>query len=275
MNDTNGDGRVALITGASSGIGAATALRLADEGFKVLLTARRQSHLEKLVDTIQSRGGVSGYIAADLINETERLKVYNDARSMFGVVDILINNAGLGWYGFGDEMLWTLAHEMIEVNISAVTQLTLLFLSDMKKRKRGHIINIGSIVGSLPSQGVALYSATKSFVDALTTSLYRELRGTNVRISVVRAGAVATPFYETALEKPKGMRIPVERLTIKPELVADRIWKLIQKPARIAYVPRWLGFIPWLELCLGWMIDRLGPVMLRHQRNRSSQKSQD
>jgi short-subunit dehydrogenase len=272
MNDSNGDGRVALITGASSGIGATTALKLAREGFKVLLTARRQDRLEQLVNTIQSRGGVAQFIAADLADETERLKVYNKSKSIFGVVDILINNAGLGWYGFGDEMPWTLAQQMIEVNLSAVTQLTLLFLPDMKKRKQGHIINIGSIAGSLPSQGVALYSATKSFVDTWTTALYRELRGTNVRISVVRAGAVATPFYETALEKPKGMRIPVERLSIKPELVADRIWKLIQRPTRIAYVPRWLAFIPWLELCLGWMIDQLGPAMLRHQRNRSSQR---
>ena len=109
-------------------------------------------------------------------------------------VDVLVNNAGLGWYGFGTEMPWTIASEILQVNITAAVHFTLLFLKKMRSLGSGHIINIGSISGSLPSQGVALYGATKSFLDNFTTALYRELTGTHLHVSVVRAGPVLTEF---------------------------------------------------------------------------------
>jgi short-subunit dehydrogenase len=175
----------------------------------------------------------------------------------------------MGWYGYSDEMPWETARQMIEVNIASLTKLTLLFLTEMKARGVGHIINIGSIAGSIPSQGVALYSATKAFVDALTTSLYRELTGTSVKVSVVRAGAVSTSFYEVASNSPSSPRIPVEWLAIRPEVVANRVWGLIQRPARIIYVPRFLRIVPWIELTFGWLMDRLGPLLLRAQLKRA------
>jgi uncharacterized protein len=154
---------------------------------------------------------------------------------------------------------------MLQTNIAAVVRLTLLFLADMKARGGGHIVNIGSIVGSLPSQGVALYGATKSFVDAFTTALHRELRGTGVNVSVVRPGAVATGFFRKASTQVSALRMPAERLAIKPKAVADRIWGLLKRPVRVAHVPRLLSFVPWVELCFGWLIDRLGPRLLRRQ----------
>jgi short-subunit dehydrogenase len=181
-------------------------------------------------------------------------------------VDVLINNAGLGWYGYSEKMPWETARQLIEVNIASLTKLTLMFLSEMKERGEGHIINIGSIAGSIPSQGVALYSATKAFVDALTTSLYRELTGTHVNVSVVRAGAVSTSFYDVASSGPSSPRIPVDWLAIRPEAVADRVWDLIRKPTRIIYVPRILRIVPWIELTLGWLMDRIGPLLLKYQR---------
>ena len=108
-----------------------------------------------------------------------------------------------------------------------------LFLRDKKSRNQGHIINVSSVVGSLPSQGVALYSATKSFIDTLTSSLYRELRGTDVHISVVKPGAVATPFFDSAASKINGQPIPAKRLAIQPEMVAGRIMALIRRPRRM------------------------------------------
>jgi short-subunit dehydrogenase len=187
----------------------------------------------------------------------------------FGSLDVLINNAGLGWYGFSDEMPWTVARQMIEVNITALTQLTLLFLPEMKKRKRGHIINVGSIVGSLPSQGVALYSGTKSFIDAFTTSLHRELKKTTVHASVIRAGPVATPFFQKTAQQPRSMIIPVERVSISPEVVARAIRRIIHNPRRYVYVPKMLRIIPWLELCFGWLMDRAGPLLLDYQHKHS------
>jgi short-subunit dehydrogenase len=140
-----------------------------------------------------------------------------------------------------------------------------MFLSDMKRRARGHIINIGSIAGGIPSQGVALYSATKAFVDALTTSLYRELGGTKVKVSVVRSGPVATPFYDRVAEASAGLGIPVEWFAIGPEEVAEGVWRLIRRPTRVVYVPRALRLVPWFELTFGWLMDRAGPMLLKFQ----------
>lgn len=262
------NGKLAVITGASSGIGEATARQLAGEGFRLVLVARRRERLEALLEEITHSRGEASALAANLADETEYQRVFDEVRVRHGPADILINNAGIGWYGFSSEMPWALARQMIGVNMIAVARLTLLFLADMRGRNRGHIINVGSIAGSIPSQGVALYSATKSFVDALTTSIYRELRGTRVRVSVVRAGAVATPFFDAA-ERHNGLRVPVDWLAIRPEVVARRISQLIRKPTRIAYVPRVLAFVPWLELSLGWLMDRIGPQLLRYQMRRA------
>jgi len=258
-------GRVAVVTGASGGIGAETAKKLAGEGLKVVLVARDRERLESLATQIRAAGGEALVIAADLTDEQERLRVVEEVRSVYETVDVLVNNAGLGWYGFGTDMPWALAWQMLQVNVSAVVRFTLLLLGDMKARKSGHVVNIGSVVGSLPSQGVALYSATKSFVDTFTTALYRELRGTGVHISVVKPGAVATEFYERASSQPSALRMPARRFGVKPEMVANRIWALLRKPARVIYVPRILWFVPWIELCFGWLIDRLGPLLLRRQ----------
>jgi hypothetical protein len=259
-------GKVAVITGASSGIGAATAKKLAREGLRVVLVARRRERLEEVAAEIQGAGGEALVVAADLTEERERVRVFERVQTTYGVADVVINNAGFAWYGFGESMDWALARQMIKTNISAVTHLTLLFLPAMKARNSGHIINMGSIVGSLPSQGVALYGATKAFQDAFTTALYRELRGTDVRVSVVKAGAVSTEFYDVAQEKSDGLRLPAGRLAIRPGAVADRIWGLVRRPRRAIYVPRLLSLVPWVELAFGWLLDRLGPLLLRRQR---------
>jgi len=263
--------QVALVTGASSGIGAATATRLAQGGFAVALVARRVERLERLADQIRQDGGEALVLPADLTDEKERRRVYDAVHAAYGPVDVLVNNAGLGWYGYGAEMSWKLAWQMIQTNLVAVTHLTLLFLRDMKVRDSGHIINIGSVVGSLPSQGVALYGATKSFVDSFTTALYRELKGTNVHVSVVRPGAVATEFYDVAANRTTGLRIPVEKFSVRPEAVAGRVWSLLRRPRRVAYVPWSLWFVPWVEPALGWLIDLLGPMLLRHQAKTARQ----
>lgn len=269
-NVVQNQSRVAVVTGASSGIGGAIARRLAQEGFQLALVARRKKRLAQLASELGGEGTDVVVLPTDLADQRECSRVFERASAAFGAVDVLINNAGFGWYGFGDEMSWDKARQMIEVNIASLTLLTLSFLSDMKKRGQGHIINIGSIAGSIPSQGVALYSATKAFVDAFTTSLYRELSGTNVHVTVVRAGAVATDFYEVASDGPASPRIPVGWLAIRPETVADRVWKLVQRPVRVVYVPRVLCVVPWIELGFGWLMDRIGPLLLRHPWKESS-----
>jgi len=143
----------------------------------------------------------------------------------------------------------------------------------MKARSSGHVVNIGSIAGCLPEQGVGVYGATKAFLDAFSTSLYRELRGTGVHVSAVRAGSVATEFQRAALERPGGGRVPAENLSIRPEQVAERVVRLLRHPRRQVFVPWYVRFAPWLEPLFGWAIDRLGPVLLRRADSGSDAES--
>lgn len=261
------NGKIAVVTGASSGIGAATARRLAREGMQVVLVARRLDRLEALADEIRRAGGCAYPIPADLTQEADRATLFQEITERYGDVDLLVNNAGLGWYGYGDEMPWKTALEMLQVNVETVVQLTIGFLGRMRLRNAGHIINVGSISGSIPSQGIALYGATKSFLDNFTTGLYRELTGTHVHISVVRAGPVRTEFGEAALAKENGGHVPTEHVGVTADHVAWRIWKLMLRPRRVIYVPDWLQVVPWAELSFGWIIDRIGPLLLKKQKN--------
>lgn len=252
---------VALITGASSGIGEATARRFALAGINVVLVARRLERLLDLKQEIESKGGNAQIIAADLGIEAERVRVFEQIKT----ADVLVNNAGIGWYGYFNEMKWETAREMVQVNIEATAHLTSLFLPGMKERGRGHIINVGSISGNIPSQGIALYATSKSFLDAFTTSLHRETRGTGIHISVVRAGPVQSEFCDSALRRENGGHVPTERVGVTSEHVAWRIWELLLHPKRVIYVPRWLQIVPWVELSFGWLEDWIGPALLKRQ----------
>lgn len=255
----NAHSRVALVTGASSGIGAATARRLAATGLRVILVARRRERLLELQAEIEATGGRAEIMVADLGRETERMRVFEQACE----ADVLVNNAGFGWYGYFAKMPWETAREMLHVNLEATAHLTWLFLPGMLARKRGHVVNVGSVAGGIPSQGITLYAATKSFLDAFTTALHRETRGTGVQVSVVRAGPVRTEFCESAVGRENGGHVPTERMGVSAEYVARRIERLIQHPRRVIYVPWWLRVTPWVELSFGWLEDRLGPLLLR------------
>jgi len=176
---------------------------------------------------------------------------------------VLINNAGLGWYGYYAGMPWSTILEMLQVNITATVHLTRLVLPGMLERGAGHLIHVGSIAGSFPSQGVVLYSASKSFLNAFNSSLYRELRGTHVSTSILLAGPVQTEFFQAAAKRSAGRTIPAEGWGIKAESIAKRVNDLLRHPRRQIFVPRWLAIVPWIELLMGWLPDRLGPLLLK------------
>ena len=255
-------GKTVLITGASSGIGAAFARFLSEKGLTVILTARREDRLKALANAAGMPDGKVVIIPADISNEAERRKLH---RSVAGShqIDILINNAGFGWYGYFHTMPWSLAHQMFSVNMEAVAHLTSLFLPGMVSNSSGHIINIGSIAGGFPNQGIAMYSASKAFMDAFTTSLHRELRGSGVYASVMRLGPIKTEFYDQARGLENGGSIPAEHLAVSVERVNRSLWRLLNHPRRVAYVPAWLGVSRFAEPVLGGLVDLLGPLLLR------------
>jgi short-subunit dehydrogenase len=223
---------------------------------------------------IRADGGEAESIVADLALEAGRVRVLDRAVAAGEAVDVLVNNAGFGWYGFAEEMPWTVARQMIDVNIAAVTHLTLRVLAEMKARGHGHIINVGSVAGDIGAQGVALYSGTKSFLRSFTRSLQRETRGTGVRVSLLQVGIVTgTEFYSSIRSQPGALRIPAGAAGAAPERVAERVVALLQRPRQVTYVPRIARAAVLVEPLLWWALDLAGALHLRRAATAASEAS--
>lgn len=257
------ENHTAIITGASSGIGEAIARRFAAEGLQVVLVARRLERLTQIADEINRHGNRAGVIEADLSLEGERQRLFDTVVERFSQPFILINNAGFSYYGYFSDILWETARALLEININAVVHLSQLFLPKMQAYGCGHIINIGSMVGQFPNQGTNIYAGTKAFLDAFTTALYRENQGTGVHVSVIRPGPVATELFDVSERLPGSRRLPAEKAAISAEVVAHKVWKMVKRPRRVAYVPAYTALSPWIELVFGGVIDRLGPLLLK------------
>ncbi len=263
-------GKLALVTGASSGIGAAAARRFARGGLRLALTARRQDRLADLAASLAASGAQVEVFPADLSDPAGRSALIDQVQSRCGGVDVLVNNAGLGWYGYFSQMPWDVAAQILTVNVVSAAHLARLCLPGMCARGLGRVINVGSISGSLPSQGIAIYGSSKAFLDNFTSALQRELRGTGVTASVVRLGPVDTEFYAVSAAHPASSLFPAGQFSISAARAADGLYRLLDRPRRVVYLPAVLAAAPWLELCFGWLIDRLGPLLLK--RRQSPQK---
>jgi short-subunit dehydrogenase len=268
ISKTN-NSRIVLITGASSGIGAKTAEFLASMGFTVLLVARRKDKLAAIANQIQTQNGRAHFFEADLTIEQARVDLIATLERENLFPDILINNAGFGWYGHFETMSWQTGKDLIAINIEAVAHLTHLVLTGMLQKGYGHIINIGSVAGKLPEQGIALYSSSKAFLDAFTSSLYRELRGSHVTASVVRLGPIQTEFFDAARSHKNGGNVPAENMAIPAEVVARGIYRLINHPQKVVYIPFYLFISPLLETFFSGILDMVGPLLLGKKKSQS------
>ncbi len=186
----------ALVTGASSGIGAEIARSLASRGYDLILTGRDSTALAAVAVSIEALHAVSvTTLIKDLTGSGAPKDLVDDIALRGLTIDILVNNAGLGYVGpFGDMKVED-SSRMIAVNIAALTELTGLLLPAMIQRRRGRILNIASVVGYQPGgPGMAVYFATKTYVLSLSRALSRELKGTGVTLTVVSPGPVGTAF---------------------------------------------------------------------------------
>jgi hypothetical protein len=189
----------ALITGASSGIGLELAKIMAAKGHNLILVARRLNLLQELKTTLEKKYGVSIEIrVADLSALGEAQAIYEFCKHRELAVEYLINNAGYGDYGKFDADKLQIYQNMLQLNVVALTELTALFVHDMKQRKSGRIMNVGSIAAFQPGPNLAVYAASKAYVMHFTEALNYELRGTGVIATVLNPGVTETGFVSRA-----------------------------------------------------------------------------
>lgn len=217
---------VALVTGASSGIGEATARQLCGAGFTVHAVARRADRLASLADA-------TGCSTHEL--DVRDFPAMNDLVASIGTVDVLVNNAGLGRteHPLAETSIEDI-ETTIQTNVTALMIATRAVLPGMTERRRGHVVNIGSMAGLYPLAS-ASYGASKGAVHRLSTNLRMELRGTGVRVTEICPGRVTTEFYDVAIDDP-ALRARVQETgvdEVTSDDVAESILHAVLAPARV------------------------------------------
>lgn len=196
------EGRVAVVTGASSGIGEACALAFVDKGAKVVLAARRAERLDKLVKRIEGTGGEALAVTTDVTREADVDNLFENALERFGTVDVLINNAGIADSTPVYDMPLELWHQVIETNLTSAFLCSRAAFRVMKDKGRGRIVNIGSISARVPRENSPAYAASKWGLDGLTRSLAIDGRAFNIAASIFHPGIVATEIAPGAVKLP-------------------------------------------------------------------------
>jgi len=234
-------GKVALITGASDGIGAACARVFEARGARIAIVAR---NAEKLA-TVGGTGTLR--IAGDITSEETRRNLVARTAEQFGGIDILVNNAGMGLYAPAWKASLDDARRMFELNLFAPLALAQLAVPHMRERKCGTIVNISSIAGKVTLPWFTLYSVSKFALGSLTDGLRAELKPDGIHVMAVCPGYVQTEFQAHALgARPPAPIAKGKRFAISPEACAEAVARGVERDARTVVVPR----IGWLLIAL-------------------------
>ncbi|WP_126172863.1 SDR family oxidoreductase [Altericroceibacterium xinjiangense] len=221
-------GRVAVVTGASSGIGEACAVSFVEKGAKVVLAARRAERLDALVKRLEGMGGQALAVATDVTDEVAVDNLFQQAVDRFGTVDVLINNAGIADSTPVDEMALELWHRVLETNLTSAFLCSRAAVRVMKGKGRGRIINIGSISARVPRANSPAYAASKWGLDGLTRALAIDGREDNIAVSIFHPGIVATEIAPGAVKLP-------DDLAADPKDIADVIIHMADIPDHLNF----------------------------------------
>jgi short-subunit dehydrogenase len=239
-----------LITGASSGIGLELAKCFAADGSRLVLTARNTVALQSLADELRRTHNIeASVLTADLSLPETPERIFRELQGSGITVDVLVNNAGFGAWGMFAALPLQRQLEILQVNITALTQLTGLFLPGMVQRRRGGILNVASVAGFLPGPGMAVYYATKACVLSFTEALAEELAGTNVTVTALCPGPTITNFGKVA-HIDKGERM-IRMARMSAEAVADYGHRAFRKKKVVA--------VPGLQYRLLILLTRFAP----------------
>ena len=257
------DNKVIIITGASSGIGAATALRLARDGMRLTLAARRQDRLEQVAAQVETLGGEALIVQTDVRQYSDIERMVEATITRWGCIDVLFNNAGV----VHDRFLLKVNHEDIvdevEINLTGVIGCAQAVLPAMLGQKSGHIVNITSIMGLVAMPRSSIYSATRFGVVGFSDALRRELRGTGIQVSIFCPGYTPT-------ELAPGLRAIAEGSPEAPDIpgllpityVADQAARLIYHPRRMVIIPRRWRYLTIAAYLLPGLADMLAGSFL-------------
>jgi len=222
------EGKVAFVTGASSGIGEATAIALAAEGAKVAIIARRGDRLQALAERIAAHGGQALPLVADVTDETQVNHAVEEAIAQLGGLDIVVNNAGIAVLGnidTGNPSEWRRSFEVNVFGVLYVTKATVPFL---RQQQSGHIVNISSVAGRTARAGVGVYNATKWGVNGFSEALRQEVHQDNIRVTIIEPGLVDTEINDLVSDPIAKQRFEERRKAITP-LQSEDIPKAVPK----------------------------------------------
>ena len=219
--------QVAVITGASSGIGARIGATFASEDARTVLAARRRDRLEALAEEIQGAGGRALVVSTDVTDEAQVAALFQKTTDAFGRVDILVNNAGIGGAGPTEELSLEVWQRVLDVNLTGAFLCSREALRIMRPRRSGRIINIGSVSARVPRPDSAAYTTSKFGLEGLTRSLALDARRDGIAVSILHPGNTSTPLWrgreeiarkEGTMSPEDIARILVLMATLPPEL---------------------------------------------------------
>jgi short-subunit dehydrogenase len=252
--------KVVIITGASSGIGAATAVRLARENMRLTLAARRLERLEQVAAQVEALGGEALVVQADVCQAQDQEHIVQATLERWGRIDVLLNNAGVG----NEPPLCGCppgeVNQRIHTNLIAVIELAQAVLPVMLRQKAGHIINVASIAGLIATPGNAVYCAGKFGVVGFSDALRRDLLGTGVRVSAFCPGFIPTEISPILQAHAEGKPAPYVPGLMPVSYAADQLARLIRRPRRMLIIPRSWTALVWLANLCPWLVDWVSPV---------------
>ncbi len=253
----NLENKVVLITGASSGFGEDAALLFAKEGCKVVLAARRIDRLQKLAAKIQDLGGEAIAVPVDLVDSLEVDNLVKATIDLYGQIDILFNNAGIGrveW--FENHSLERDINTLVQVNLIALMQVTHEVLPYMLARREGHIINMISVAGLIASPLITSYAASKHGARAFTDALRREVAPLGIKVSGIYPGPASTEFgSHVGKNKAYSSVGSMLKMRLTSEYVASRVVDVAKRPRRSLVIPWWYRIITTFDMLFPIVVD--------------------